>query len=442
MENSNKLKVEYVDINILKPSEYNPRRWDETAIKNLTESIRKYGIVDPVIANKAKDRYGILRGGHFRYKVFTDLKIKQVPVIWLNIPDVEKEKALNLTLNKVVGDWDWDLLKSFDESFLSSVGFNSEDLDKIFDFDIPEIFDLKKELEKLKITNIETKKGDVYLLKESKLMCGDSTIEQDILKLMDGEKADMCFTDEPYILNYLQGKKKHGKATTGFGYKRDRRYLETESLPDNFMDLWMKNISKIQKENFSIISFENWKNLKDMWETMLKYWKIRNVIIWHCSNRTQGFSSKYKFFSKYDVAVVGTKGNIELHEEPEEELLQNEYETAIFATSGRPSWESYEKGKKYCPTDVIEYKTDDKKSSGQGVIFGCKPVEILIPYIKVLTHRGDLIIEPFGGAGSTLIAATKLKRRCYIMEKVPTYCEIIKKRWENATGLKALKINK
>jgi DNA modification methylase len=121
-------------------------------------------------------------------------------------------------------------------------------------------------------------------------------------------------------------------------------------------------------------------------------------------------------------------------------LLQEEYETALFATSGKPHWESYGKGKKYCPTDFIEYIASDEKSSGQAIIFGTKPVEILIPYIKVLTKRDDLILEPFGGSGSTLIASTRMKRRCYIMEKSPVYTEVIINRWEKLTGLKAKKL--
>ena len=104
-------------------------------------------------------------------------------------------------------------------------------------------------------------------------------------------------------------------------------------------------------------------------------------------------------------------------------------------------WESYEKGKKICPTDFIEFKSADEKSSGQGVIFGTKPTEILIPYIKVLTKRDDLIVEPFGGSGSTLIASIKMNRRCYLMEKCPTYAQVILKRWENETGKKPVKIN-
>ena len=118
-------------------------------------------------------------------------------------------------------------------------------------------------------------------------------------------------------------------------------------------------------------------------------------------------------------------------------MLQNSYEAALFATSGNANWEGYEKGKKYCPTDLIEHKAGDEKSTGQGIIFGTKPIEILLPYIKVLTERNDLIIEPFAGSGSTLIAANMLKRRCFAMEKCPIYAEVVRNRWEKFSGQKA-----
>ena len=172
---------------------------------------------------------------------------------------------------------------------------------------------------------------------------------------------------------------------------------------------------------------------------MEKHWRYRNTITWHLPNRVQGFAAKYKFFNKADIALVGTQGNVELNNEPEKELFQNEYENALYATSGKPHWESYEKGKKYCPTDFIDYKASDEKSSGQGIIFGTKPLEILIPYIKVLTKRDDLIVEPFGGSGSTLIASEKMSRRCFLMEKSPVYAEVIRNRWEKLTGRKAKK---
>ena len=253
----------------------------------------------------------------------------------------------------------------------------------------------------------------------------------------------MCLTDPPYLLNYLKGKKKqNSKVTEGFGLKRDRIYLGTESLPDNFSDLWMANIAKVQKPDFSIIVYENPKNLRTIWNALEQHWKYRNTIIWHLPNRVQGFAAKYKFFNKYDFAMLGTSGEVELNTEAEsDELLQTEYETALFATSGKPHWESYGKGNKYCPTDFIEFKAADKKSSGQGIIFGTKPIEILIPYIKILTKRDDLIVEPFSGSGSTLIAATKMKRRCFGMEKSPVYAEVILNRWSKLTGLTPKKIH-
>ncbi len=437
------LKIEYISVDALKNASYNPRKWDKEAENQLKESIRKYGIVDPLLVNSAEERKNIVIGGHFRLSVIKELGIADVPVVYINIPDIEKEKELNIRLNKNTGEFDWDLLKTFDESFLSGIGFSSEDLDDIFSTEeIPEQFDLEKELKKLNIEKIDIKKGDVYDLDGNKLMCGDSTVPKDMEKLMEGVMADMCFTDPPYILNYLKGKTR-GKngATVGFGAKKDRRYLETDILPDNFTELWMANVAKVQKPDFSIIIFENPKNLRTIWNELEKYWKYRNTIVWHVPNRMQGFSAKYKFFNKNDIALVGTGGNVELNLEPEDDpLFQSEYENALFATSGKPHWEGYEKGKKICPTDFIENIAADRKSSGQGIIFGTKPIELLIPYIKVLTKRDDLILEPFGGSGSTLVAAIKLKRRCYVMEKSPVYAEVIKNRWEKLTGLKAKKI--
>lgn len=438
--NDAQLQIFNLNIRDLNPSEYNPRKWDKNKIEQLTQSITDFGIVDPLVINSAESRRNIVIGGHFRLKVLKDLGYKEVPCVYVNIPEMEREKELNLRLNKAVGDWDFKLLTEFDTSLLANVGFSSEELDQIFDVDdSPEQFDLEKELKKLDIQKVTIKKGDILKLGDNRLMCGGSTVEEDVLKLMSGEKADMCFTDPPYILDYLNGKTKGGKPTVGFGSKRNRRYLETDSLPEDFTEKWMSNISKVQNPNFSIIVYENWKNIRTIWGEMEKYWKVKNMLVWHLPNRTQGFAGKYRFFSKHDIAMVGASpsSSIEFNYEKEADGIQEEYETALYAISGKPQWESYKKGKKYQPTDFIEFRASDEKSSGQGVVFGTKPVEILIPYIKVLTRRNELIVEPFGGSGSTLIAATKMRRRCYVMEKSPVYTEVIKKRWEKLTGLKA-----
>lgn len=439
---STNLRIEQVDVTLLTPAEYNPRKWDVYAEDQLKESILRFGVVDPLLVNSAENRKNVVIGGHFRLSVIKALGIKEVPVVYLNIPDLEKEKELNLRLNANTGEFDWDLLAKFSEEFLADAGFTSEDLDSIFTVeDTPEEFDLNKELKKLKIDSIEIKKGDIYEINGSRIMCGDSTIEADMLKLMGEARADMVMTDPPYILDYLRGKKKNGKPTEGFGLKRDRKYLETDVLPYNFTELWMANVAKVQKPDFSIMVFENPKNLRLIWNEIERYWKYRNTVIWHVPNRVQGFSAKHKFFNKHDIAAVGSSPDKKLNLEPEEDLFQNEYETALYATSGKPTWEGYEKGKKICPTDFIEHTAADKKSSGQEIIFGTKPLELLIPYIKVLTKRGNLVLEPFGGSGSTLIASNRLGRRCYLMEKSPVYMEVIKKRWEKQTGLMAVKVH-
>jgi DNA modification methylase len=422
------------------PWDGNPRKLSDEQAKQLERSLKKFGLVEiPAI-----DTDDHLIAGHQRLKILLLLN-RGDEEIDVRVPNRkltrEEFEEYNLRSNLTTGEWDWTALGEFDQSFLEDIGFSSEQLDDIFGIDeTPEEFDLEKELKKLDITKITVQKGDVYQLGDNKLMCGDSTIEEDVMKLMQNERADAVVTDPPYLLDYLHGKKKNGKAITGFGYKRDRRYLETDFLPSDFTEKWMTNIHKIQKPNFSIIVYENWKNIRTIWGEMEKYWKIKNMLVWHLENRHQGFSSKYNFFSKHDIAMVGASGTVPYNLDPEEAPLQEEYETALFAIGGKPHWESYAKNKKICPTDFIEFRASDEKHSGQGVVFGTKPIEILIPYIKVLTKRGDLIVEPFGGSGSTLIAATKMQRRCYLMEKSPVYATVIMKRFEKLTGIKPKKI--
>lgn len=432
---TNNIEIVSVPVGDIKPAAYNPRTWNDEQTAALKESITRFGLVDPLICNSAPARMNVLIGGHFRLHVAKEMGFTEVPVVYVNIPNLEKEKELNLRLNKNTGSFDFKMLAEFDKAFLTEVGFTSEEMDSIFQIDpTPEQFDLEKELAKMNI-EVKAKKGDVYEIDGSRLMVGDSTIEADMLKLMEGAQADMVMTDPPYILDYLKGKTKQKDGVTrGFGAKKNRVYLGTESLPDNFSDLWMAAVAKVQKPDFSIIIFENPKNLRTIWNALEVHWKYRNTITWHVPNRMQGFSAKMKFFNKTDIALVGTLGNTPLNLDPEDELFQNEYENAIYATSGKPHWESYGKGKKDCPTDFISHVAADKKSSGQDIIFGTKPIELLIPYIKVLTKQGDLVLEPFGGSGSTLVASIKLGRKCRVMEKSPVYAEVIINRWEKLTG--------
>src|SRR5690606_23060537 len=144
----------------------------------------------------------------------------------------------------------------------------SEELDDVFLDDTDEKeWDLEKALEKSGVDNIQAKVGDIYQLGESRLMVGDSTNPGHFALLMGDEKADMCMTDPPYILDYLHAKRKGG-AAKGCGAKRNRTYIGTEELPENFTELWMKNVADYAKPDFSIICYENWKNLRTIWSGM------------------------------------------------------------------------------------------------------------------------------------------------------------------------------
>ncbi len=438
------LTVESVSINSLKGAEYNPRKWSKENTNQLKESIRRFGLVDAILVNSNKSRKNIVIGGHFRLKVAKDLGYKKVPVIFLDIPDIEREKELNLRLNRNLGEFDYTLLAEFDEKLLDLAGFTSEEMDEIFDVDIdnPEEFDIEKELAKLDIKNIEVKKDSIWQLGDHRLICGDSTDPEVFRKLMDGAKANMTLTDPPYDLaRYKAGRRDGGKPTKGFGLKRNRTYLETDGLPSNFTELWMQNVKEHADPNFSIIVYEMWSNLRNIWGEMEKHWSVRNMIVWHIPNRHQAFNPHAKFFNKYDIAMVGASGDVKYNFSDELAPLQEEYEAALFAVQGKPHWEQHRKGKKFIPTDFIDHIADDAKQSGQSIIFGTKPLEVLIPYMKVLTKRGDIVLEPFGGAGGCLISAEKLKRKCYLIEKVPTYAQIIIKRWENLTGQKAKRLS-
>lgn len=181
------MDIVQVNINELRPAEYNPRHWNEKAINDLTQSIKEFGLVDPIIVNSAPNRKNIIIGGHFRLKIAKDLGYKEVPVFYINIPDEKKEKELNLRLNKNLGEWDYDLLASFDEEVLKISGFESEELDKIFQLESNPEDDEVPELRK----ETDIKLGDIFKLGNHRLMCGDATKKEDVERLMDGKTAKL-----------------------------------------------------------------------------------------------------------------------------------------------------------------------------------------------------------------------------------------------------------
>src|SRR3990167_6140606 len=195
------MKIVEVKTGDLVPAQYNPRKWPEKEIKDLTASIKEFGLVDPLIVNSAKERKNVVIGGHFRLWIANNLGYKTVPVVYVNIPDLKKEQELNLRLNRNLGQWDWDLLAKFDEELLLDVGFESVEIDRILKGGIEED-DFDAEAEATNIKKPKSKRGEIYQLGVHRLMCGDATNKEDVAKLMDGKKADMVFTDPPYGVDY------------------------------------------------------------------------------------------------------------------------------------------------------------------------------------------------------------------------------------------------
>ena len=196
------IKIRYVDIDVLQPAVYNPRKWDESAIKNLSQSIKEFDLIDPLIVNKAKGRENIVIGGHFRLEIAKRLGYKQVTVVYVDIPDIIKEKELNLRLNRNTGAWDFELLKEFNISLLLDIEFDDSDLFHIWDDALTiedDNFDVDKAIEEFKTP--KTKLGNLIKLGNNFLICGDATDSETIMRLVENTKIHIINYDPPYNIH-------------------------------------------------------------------------------------------------------------------------------------------------------------------------------------------------------------------------------------------------
>jgi len=388
-----KLKVEYVDINTLLFADYNPRKASKEQTEQLKESIKRFGLVEPVVVNSAENRKNIIIGGHFRVKVAKELGIKQVPVVYVNIPDIEKEKELNIRLNKNTGEFDYELLANFDENLLKDIGFTDIELDQIFteepqpeDDEVPEMRE---------VTNI--KYGDIFRLGNHRLMCGDATKKEDVEKLMDGKKADMVFTDPPY----------------GINLNTDYRNMRFPKKNFSVGKLYPKVIGDDKQYNPSHI-FDFFAYCKE-------------IFLWGADYYAELIPNRNKgSFFVWDKTGGGVSPNTEYEKMygSNFELCwsRNKHKRAIV----RVLW----KGIFGLEKEHIKERLHPTQ----------KPVALCEWFIKRFSKRGQIIVDLYGGSGSTLIACEKLNCRCYMTEIDPIYCQIIIDRWEKLTGKKAEKL--
>jgi len=185
----------------LKPAEYNPRELTPKQRAELTASLETFGLVDPILVNKHPDRNDIIIGGHQRVKVWSALGNETVPTVELNL-DLEQERELNVRLNKNTGQWNDEMLSEyFKKDELVSWGFEDEALNFMEDDTISE-GEVDDDYAPETPDEPESQPGDLWILGEHRLLVGDSTNPDDVERLMNGNKADIIYTDPPYGVSY------------------------------------------------------------------------------------------------------------------------------------------------------------------------------------------------------------------------------------------------
>jgi len=421
-----KINIVRVPVKELKPSAYNPRKWDEKAIADMKESISRFGLCDPLIVNGAAERKNVVIGGHLRLKVATLLGFSEVPIIYLNIPEIEREKELNLRLNKNVGSWDEELLKAFDTDMLLDVGFTPDELNSFFD-DVLEISDdgFNVEEELAKIVTPETKPGDIYQLGEHRLICGDATDPAVVAKLMGEKSANMIFSDPPYniALDYRKGIGTKGKYTAEKLVNDSKGAKEYET----FLGDAIKNALAASNPDAHVFF---WCDEKYVWLLQQLYEKHgvtnRRLCLWVKNNFDP--TPQVAFNKVIEMCVYGTRGKPTLNPNLKNvSEIMNKEVNSIGLYDDLMSIVQLWLVKRDATTDY-EHPTQ-------------KPITLCEKPLKRCSSPGEIILDLFGGSGSTLIAAEQLKRRAFLVELDPTFCDLIIRRWEHFTGSHAKRLN-
>lgn len=384
-----KLKVEYIPIDDIKPYEKNAKIHTEEQIEQIKKSIEEFGMNDP-IGIWSKDN--IIIEGHGRLLACKELGMTEVPVIRLDDLTNDQRKAYTLIHNQTTMNtgFDLDILNEELQNIeldMSDFGFDDIELDdieeeqEIMDDEVPEVPEEPK-----------AKLGDIYQLGNHRLMCGDSTSEEDVEKLMNGVKADMVFTDPPYGMNLdTDYSKMNGNEGCGNKYE--------QGIVDDFNPKMIKIIMDLNvKETFL------WG--ADYYAELLPNKNNGSWLVWDKrENEETGNNVDNRFGSMFELC-----------------WSKNKHKREII----RYMWAGMMKQKDY---DIKRYHPTQK------------PAKLISIFLEKYSQKNEIILDLFGGSGSTLIACEQLNRKCYMMELDPHYIDVIIQRWENFTGKKAKLIN-
>lgn len=418
----NNLKIFYVPVTQLKPALYNPRKHPPEATAQLRESIQKYGLVDPIIINSASNRKYVVIGGHFRLKVAKELGYKEVPVVYVNIPDIKKEKELNIRLNKNTGEWDFEKLKSFDLDLLTDIGFDKTELTDFWNKDLEvqdEDFDVEKELKKIR--KPKTKLGDLILLGKHRLICGDSTEPSVLKKLFGNERASMIYSDPVYNIKIDYNKGVGGKQNYGGNVNDNRSYSEYKE----FLRKSLENALAVSDKNTHVFYWSDQIHI-GLIQELYREIGIENkrVCLW-IKNSASPVPS-VAFNKCYEPCSYGVRGKPYINKNIQNlnEVLNKELTTGnnllSEALDHLDLWMVKRlSGKKY------EHATS-------------KPPKLHEKAIRRCTKPGDIILDSFSGSASTMIAAEQLNRRVYAVELEPVFCDLAIRRYEKLTGKKVV----
>lgn len=385
--------IEKIQTDRLVPADYNPRKGlksGDPEYEKLKRSLEEFGYVEPVIWNKTTSH---VIGGHQRLKVLLDMGVTEVDCVVVEMDD-EKEKALNVALNKISGDWDKDKLAlliadlqgaDFD---VSLTGFNPGEIDDLFKDSLKDgihddDFDVDAELEKPAVTKL----GDIWLLGRHRLVCGDSTKADTFTALMDGKLANLVVTDPPYNVNY--------EGTAG----------------------------KIKNDNMGSVAFYDFL-LTAFTNTEAAMAQDASIYVFHAD--TEGLNFR-KAFSDAGFQLSGCciwkKPSLVLGRSP----YQWQHEPVLFGwkKKGKHNWYADRK-----QTTIWEFEKPKKNADHPTM----KPIALLAYPIINSSLTNCIVLDPFGGSGSTLIACEQSDRICFTIELDEKYCDVIVNRYLSQVG--------
>lgn len=443
------LKTEKRKLNELVAADYNPRKAltpEDSEYQKIKRSIEEFGYVDPIIINED----GTIIGGHQRCTVLKDLGYEEVDVVVVSL-DKQREKALNIALNKITGEWDElklkDLLLDLDlgDYDISLTGFEQEDLAELVDNlavepeAMDDDFDGEAVLED--IVEPKTKLGDVWKLGRHRLMCGDSTSQEDVATLMKGEMADLIITDPPYNVNY--GDKAEMLDTYLQKGHRNNSRIKNDNMDNesfySFMLQIYQSAYEFMREGAAIYVFHAESTGHIFRQAFLDAGlKLAQCIIWEKNAFVLG---RQDYQWRHEPCLYGWK-------EGAAHYFINDRTQDTVILEDDVDFEAMKKA------DLIAYIEDmhRKYKDQTSVIYENKPTRNDIhPTMKPVTLIGRLmsnssksgwnVLDLFGGSGSTLMAAEQLGRTAFLMELDEKFCDVIVKRWEEYTGQSAIRIS-